>query len=83
MKQIRHSLSRLSQSPVVTEHAILRYLERVKDIDIKSIEQEMLNEMTIPDLNKFGIGAAKIPIANQKGYRFVVKDKTIITIERS
>ncbi|TGZ35335.1 hypothetical protein EQ875_01616 [Photobacterium damselae subsp. damselae] len=76
---VNEKIRRLTSTPVVTEHAILRYLERVKGISVSDIEQEILNNDAIKLIEEYGIGSAKIPHSN--GCRLIVEDKTVITIE--
>ena len=78
---VNNCIARLKSQPVVTEHAILRYLERVKGIDIIAIEREILNPKTIETINTHGIGPSKIPLSTVRGCRLVVDDKTVITVE--
>lgn len=43
-----------SKDTIVSEHAILRYLERVKGLDIKAIEKEILSEEVLNLINTLG-----------------------------
>ncbi|MGD6739693.1 hypothetical protein ACN08N_23755 [Photobacterium leiognathi subsp. mandapamensis] len=78
---LNNSIKRLKANPVVTEHAMLRYLERVKGIDIAAIEREILNPKAVEIINTHGIGPSKIPLSTVLGCRLVVEDKTVITVE--
>lgn len=62
--------------PVVSEHAMLRYCERILNIDLKKIEQELLSERNIEIIELLRSG--KIPIGS---CNLVVKNKVIVTIE--
>lgn len=80
-KQIDSDLMRLVNKQrgndiLVTEHALVRLMERVYMLPIKEKEQE-LKDMLRPmiDFNRSG----KFPIGN--GCRAVVKDGIVITIE--
>jgi len=66
----------LNVKPVISEHAILRYVERVLGVDIKAIEDEILSPKIINAIETLHSG--KIPFKN--GMTLVVKDKTIVTI---
>lgn len=63
-------------TPIISEHAILRYLERVKGVDIEELKNEILDHNTVAQI-KFA-GNCTIKKAN---YTLVVKNNTIITIE--
>lgn len=64
--------------PIVTEHAMLRFLERVYGIDLDMVRDTILDPGLVSAVNQFKSG--KFPI---EGYdcRAVVKDRTIVTIE--
>jgi hypothetical protein len=69
-------LSMNGRQPVVSEHAILRYLERVKGVDIAAIQAEILSADVIEQIKV--IGSGKFP---QDGYHVVVRKGTVITVE--
>lgn len=58
----------------LTDHAIVRYLERAKGFNIAKIRQEMLTPTTIEAIEA---GAVTVKIS---GVDFIVKDKTIVTV---
>lgn len=64
------ALKLASSDPVVTEHAMLRYLERVKGVDLAEIEAEILNKDTLKLIEKFGhtgvysVNGCKIKLVN-------------------
>ena len=64
------------KEPVVTEHALLRYFERVYKVDLEEIKNEILSDDVKAFINKFQSG--KIPA---KGCRLIVKDRVVVTIE--
>ena len=67
----------LSRSePKLSEHAILRYLERVKGIDLDAITQEILTEERKEAIRNFG--TVKLPL--EKGAKLVVREGTIVTV---
>jgi hypothetical protein len=63
-------------NPKVSEHALLRYLERVKGIDIKSCEQEILNKKVLEMIETLG-GNGSFPNEN---FKLVMKDNVVVTI---
>jgi len=62
--------------PIVTEHAILRYLERTMDLDMDEIKNKILSESTVEQIKILGNG--KYPIGG--GRKVVVKDMTAISV---
>lgn len=62
----------------VTDHALVRYLERVKGLDVDAIRDEILTQRTI-DAMAF-VGRGRVPIA--PGVVAVVNDMTVITVTR-
>ena len=75
LNQIDQILRR-NQNPVVTEHAILRYLERANGVDREEIVAAILSPKTIEQIRTLGSG--KYPIGN--GLKAVVKGNTVVSI---
>lgn len=73
---LNNQLSLLTKDFVVSEHALLRFLERTLDLDLKAISTSIL---AVPNLdatyNTLGNGTYKHP----SGLSLVIKDKVIIT----
>ena len=65
-----------SQQIIMTEHAMLRYLERVKGIDFTELCQQVITEQLKTQIKTLGDG--KYPIGD--GYRVVVKNNAILTV---
>lgn len=63
---------------IVSEHAILRYLERTMGLDIKAIEKEILTDETLKQYRTLGNG--KYPVEN--GCKAVIKDNVVITVTK-
>lgn len=61
---------------MISDHAILRYLERIMGIDIEMIKKEILPEKAKQTIQALGNGT--YPINNK--YKIVVKNNTIVTI---
>lgn len=61
----------------VTEHSILRYLERVRNIDVDMIVEEMLFDTALRNKIKT-IGSGQIPMSEKTYIRVI--DRTVITI---
>jgi chromosome segregation ATPase len=66
----------LDVKPVVSEHALLRYVERVLGVNIKKIENEILTHDVMNAIETLHSG--KIPYKD--GMTLVIRDKTVITI---
>lgn len=62
---------------IISEHAILRYLERVQGMDMKELHEQIKEE--------FGLGAIAVKDGEYKlnvnGWRLVLKENTLVTIE--
>ena len=65
---------RLPQAePTVSDHALIRYLERVYSLDIDAIRRKILSDITIDAINA---GASAVTTG---GVKFLVRDKCIVT----
>lgn len=61
---------------VVTEHAIIRYLERVMGLDLDQLKSEILSDSLKHQVKAMGNG--KYPIGN--GVKIVVKDNAVVSV---
>lgn len=61
---------------IISEHAIIRYLERVLNIDINKLESELIPDKVKKQIAILGNGT--YPIGDS--HKIVVKDNTIITV---
>lgn len=68
--------SQSSDSIIVTEHAILRYLERVYEIDIEAVKSEIVAD-SHSAIAFMGSGELKRPA----GFTLVIKNNSIVTIK--
>lgn len=66
-----------SSEPVVTEHALLRYLERVHGIDLEKIKSEMVTPTVAEKI--LALKSCRLPIGN--GACLVVKGGVVHTVE--
>lgn len=76
---IRASIQALEEStkePIVTEHALLRYIERFMSVDLESVRRAILTDQAVK-LIKF-TRTGKI---NTDGRRLIVKNGTVVTVE--
>ncbi len=77
--KVRNELKKLnkkSDNLIVSEHAILRYLERVKKVDLELLCDEILTKEVIEAYQQLGDG--KYPINNE--YKVVIKDNVVLTV---
>lgn len=69
IRQLRNQISQLKPKELgVTDHALLRYMERHLGIDVEGIRKEILEKVAqLPDLGSMKIAG------------FVVKEKSVVT----
>jgi hypothetical protein len=59
--------------PMVTDHAVLRYLERAKGINIRGLRREIADQV----INGINAGADRVVI---NGVKFVLRADRVITV---
>lgn len=69
-------LEAATQDVVVSEHAVLRYLERVDGVEIDAIAKRIADAVR-PIVAKIGDG--DIPLGN--GVRAIVRNKCVVTVK--
>ena len=77
LQSLDKEISKLMQSNTLTvsEHAIIRYLQRVYKLDLKKIEQEILTDDIKKQVKLFGSGTFK-----SEDFSVKVKDNVVVTI---
>lgn len=77
LRLIRDDKKRLKkrEEVIVSEHALLRYCERVLGIDLEEIKHKLLPESTIDQIKTLKSG-----IFPSKDLKLVVKNKIVVTI---
>jgi len=60
----------------VTEHAMLRYLERVKGINLAEIEGELVTSKIKTQVEKLGDGT----YPTENGFRVTIKNNMVVTV---
>lgn len=60
------------KSPIVTEHAILKYIERYKNIDLNEIHDEIIN---LPDNDKVKSGMTIVTVFPDKNDHFNLAER--------
>lgn len=73
----RQILNLTKNDPVVTEHAIIRYLERKYDLDLKEVCKEILPKKVIQQYRALGDG--KYPIGK---FKAVIKNNHVVTVTK-
>lgn len=64
----------------VTEHSLLRFLERSLGVDLQEVERMMLEDPTLIETRKTLDTDGKFPLKD--GSRAIIKNSTIVTIEK-
>lgn len=78
IQRLKDSISNIEKNKVlkVSEHAILRYCERVMKLDTNQVEKEILTDEVKNLVNTLGgSGTYK-----SNGYKVIIKDYTVTTI---
>lgn len=79
LDNIKKEISLLKEKEViVTEHAVIRYLERVMGLDIDQVKKEILTTNLKCQLAMLNNGNGKYPIGN--GCKAVIKDNTVVSV---
>lgn len=75
------SLSK-SDKIVISEHAVLRYCERVLGLNLDEISKQILNEDVLQLVTRLDYGNGEYPSKNNEGSKFkiVLKNNVIVTI---
>ena len=74
---IKKQIENLTKDFTVSEHALLRYIEKTYNINLNDISNNILKNESLEKYDLFGNG--EYPIA--KGMKAVIKDKVIVTIK--
>jgi hypothetical protein len=64
------------EEPVVSEHALLRWVERVKGINLEEIKQEMLNPFVLNQINTLGGNGTVVG----ENFSLKMRNNTITTV---
>lgn len=63
-------------SPEVSDHAVVRYLERVAGVDIEAVRRLILADVVRKAVETFGTGKVQHP----DGFRVVFEERNVVTI---
>ena len=78
IKEVEKKIQKLQSNDeniIVSEHAILRYLERVYGLDLEKIKLEIIPEKTTIQAKIVGNGRYKVD-----DYTLLIKDNVVITV---
>ena len=78
VKELKNQIQRLNENGKikVSEHAIVRYFERVKGFDIEAVENEILTEEVLSLVDQLG-GNGGYP---NKDFKVLMKNFTVTTV---
>lgn len=71
------SIKKNSTGVIISDHAIVRYVERVIGIDIDKIKQEICPESTMQNIKVLGNGTYGV---NDNEFSIKVRDGTVVTL---
>lgn len=66
-----------SKDIVISEHSVLRFLDRVLEVDLEEIEKKMLTPFVKQAIELAG---GTTNVVTPEGWKFIVKDYVIITV---
>lgn len=75
LRLIEQEINNFAKEPVISEHALLRYIEREMGFDLEAIKNDILTSERKAMIKAMGNG--KYPIGK---FRAVVKDMVIVSI---
>ena len=77
LSNVNSGIKQLQSNVVITEHILVRYLERVKGIDMEEIKKEILDDELKKQILTLGSGKF-----HRNGFRLIVKNNSILTVEK-
>lgn len=81
LADINEKIKRISEKDIIiTEHAILRYIERVIGIDIEDLKKRILDDETKEAIKKLG-GSGTYPA--KEGHKVVLKKGSVVTVTKN
>jgi predicted nucleic acid-binding Zn-ribbon protein len=72
--ELEQRLLAAERQPRVSDHAVIRYLERIHGFDFEKQRDELLTDTV---RTAIGMGANKV---KRDGYTLVIKDNTVVTV---
>lgn len=75
--KVKAEIKRSEQGPpVVSEHAILRYLERKYELDIEEVKREIITDKVLLLVRQLGDGKYPLEI----GGKIVIKNNVVVSV---
>lgn len=80
IQELREKIQTLGKkkTPIISEHALLRYLERVQGIDLTAITSEILTPSLLELIDRLGT-SGQYPV-KEKGFSVKLKNNVVVTI---
>lgn len=75
LQKIRNQISTIQKEVIVSEHAVIRYIERVMGIDIKEIERIIVDEQTEKIIKEM-----KPKRLNRGDFSILIKENQVTTV---
>jgi hypothetical protein len=75
LEDVQKQIKLLCKEPIVTEHAILRYLERVGGINTEDVKSKIMPESLVDKIKIVGDG--EYPVGD---FKIRVRDNQIVTV---
>jgi predicted RND superfamily exporter protein len=76
LNEIQQNINKMMPEIVITEHALLRYFQRVLGYDLEEIKNKILPDKAKEDISK--LNTCEYPV---EGFKLIVKNNVIVTIE--
>lgn len=75
VKAIQREITEITREPLVTEHAMLRYFERIKGYSMKDIKNKIMPKETLKQIKKLGDGEYSV-----ENFGIVCRKNAIVTV---
>ena len=77
--ELTTTLEKAKARPVVSEHAIVRYFERILEFDIEQIKNQIMDDDLAIKITQLGNG--QFPLSGVSHGTAIVKDNVVVTIK--
>lgn len=76
LNEIQQNINKMNPTIVITDHALLRYFQRVLGYNLEEIKLKILSDKAKEDILK--LNTCNYPM---DGFNLIVKDNVVVTIE--